>query len=267
MQTKQMIKYFFLFIATIFVFACSAQEIEKEKPAKEKKKAKYDADKVIMLVPNYSLQFPFEDMAKRFGINSLFTAQIALKTRKNWIIGGEGSFLYGGNVKQNYILDGVETSTGQFITSYNDLTYVKLEEFGFNIKFDAGKIFPVSKRYPNAGIMILTSAGFLQHKISINVKPSELPQFSPAYKKGYDRMANGPVISQFLGGVFMARKKYVNAYLGAQIDVGFTEGRRPYDFYLMEPLHDKRIDLFIGIRAGWIIPIFRQSAKEEYFFR
>ena len=239
-----------------------AQDVEKKE-----KVHKYEPDKMFLIMPNYTLQFPFADMAKRFGINSLFTAQIAFKSTKNWLIGAEGSFLFGTKVKQNYILDGVETSTGQFVTTFNDLTYVNLEEHGFNIKFDAGKIFPVSTKFPDAGIMILTSAGFLQHKIAIDVKPSELPQFSPAYKKGYDRMANGPVISQFLGGTFMARRKYLSGYLGAQFDAGFTEGRRPYDFYLMEPLHDKRIDLFIGIRAAWIIPVFLESSAKEYFYR
>jgi hypothetical protein len=32
-------------------------------------------------------------------------------------------------------------------------------------------------------------------------------------------------------------------------------------------MHENRLDMFLGIRAGWIIPVFTQtSAKEDYYY-
>ncbi|MFI5205939.1 MAG: hypothetical protein ACHQVK_03280, partial [Candidatus Paceibacterales bacterium] len=73
-------------------------------------------------------------------------------------------------------------------------------------------------------------------------------------------------ISEFIGGAFMARHKYLNGYVGLQFDAGFTQGRRPYDFYLGAPLNDKRYDLFVGIKVGYILPIFLQSSEKEFFY-
>ncbi|HWB64822.1 MAG TPA: hypothetical protein VG603_15000, partial [Chitinophagales bacterium] len=157
-------------------------------------------------------------------------------------------------------------SSGFLITQYNDISGVRLEEHGFNLKFNFGKVVPFTEKYPDAGLLFMTEFGFLQHKIAIDVKARELPQLSPTYKKGYDRMCNGPVISQFIGGIFMARRKYFSGYAGLQFDAAYTEGRRSYDFYSHAPLNDKRIDMFLGIKVGYIIPVFLQTSEKEYYY-
>ena len=231
-----------------------------------KKPIRFEPNETVMIVPNYTAQFPFGNMKQRYGFNSLFSAQVMYKNKKNWMFGGEGGFLYSTNVKESYVINGIATYYDQFITQQNSVTTVTLGEQGFNIKFVFGKVIPFSPKYPDAGLLLMTEAGFLQHKIAINVKESQLPQLSPTYKKGYDRMANGPVISQFVGGTFMSRKKYLSCYAGLQFDAAFTQGRRPYDFYLMAPLHDTRFDLFVGLKIGYIIPIFLQTSEKEFFY-
>ncbi len=64
----------------------------------------------------------------------------------------------------------------------------------------------------------------------------------------------------------MARRKYFGGYAGLQIDAAFTGGRRPYDFYTNAPLHDKRYDIFVGIKLGYILPIFLQASEKEFFY-
>jgi hypothetical protein len=206
------------------------------------------------------------NMADRFGFNNLFGLQLMYKMKKNWIIGVEGSFLFGTKLRENYVIDNITTSSGQLIGQQNELVGVKSQEFGCNVKFNVGKIIPFSHKYPDAGLLLLTGIGFLQHKIGLNVREDVLPQLDKTYRKGYDRMSNGPVISQFIGGVFMARKKFVSAYAGIQFDMGFTENRRAYDFYLQRKLSEKRLDMFIGIRVGWILPIFLQASEKEYYY-
>ena len=238
-----------------------------QKPEETKKKKKiFEPNNAVIIAPIYTAQFPFGNMADRFGFNSLFGMYIAYKTKKNWIVGLEGSFLFGTTVKENYVLDKISLPSGQLVGQTNALIRPKLQEMGASLKFTFGKVVPFSEKYPDAGLLFLTGFGFLSHKININVKGSTLPQLDKTYRKGYDRMANGPVISQFIGGVFMARRKYVSAYAGLQFDLAFTQGRRPYDFYSMQPMHDKRIDMFLGIRVGWIIPVFTQTSEKEYYY-
>ena len=241
--------------------------IYAQKPEETKKKKKnFEPNNAIIIAPIYTAQFPFGNMRDRFGFNSLFGMHLAYKTKKNWMFGVEGSFLFGTTVRESYILDNISLSSGQLIGQNNDLITPKLQEMGASLKFNFGKVVPLSEKYPDAGLLFLTGFGFLSHKIAINVRASSLPQLDKTYRKGYDRMANGPVISQFIGGVFMARRKYVSAYAGLQFDLAFTQGRRPYDFYTMAPLHDKRIDMFLGIRIGWIIPVFTQTSEKEYYY-
>jgi len=262
---SSMLKHSFL----VFVFLSIALSSFAQKDTLEtskKKQSRFEPNETVMIVPNYTAQFPFASMKQRFGFNSLFSGQVLYKNKKNWLFGGEGGVLYGTDVKESYIISGIATSYGQFITQQNGITGISLGELGFNIKFTFGKIIPFSEKYPDAGLILMTEAGFLEHKISINVKASELPQFSPDYKKGYDRLSNGPVISQFVGGTFMARRKYLSFYGGLQLDAAYTQGRRPYDFYLMAPLHDNRLDLFLGIKIGYIIPIFLQTSEKEFFY-
>ncbi len=259
---------FLLFILCFLKENTIAQNVEAsaQGKAEKKKKKQFDPSNAVLFVPSYTAQFPFGNMADRFGFNSLFGMQIAYKMKKNWIIGVEGGFLFGTKVREYYILDNISTSTGQLVSQNNDLITMQPQEQGFNLKFNVGKVIPFSEKYPDAGLLLMTGIGFLEHKIALNVKANSLPQLDKIYRKGYDRMSNGPVISQFVGGIFLERKRFVSFYGGVQFDVGFTQGRRNFDFYSAAPLKDKRIDMFLGIKVGWVIPVFLQTSEKEYFY-
>ncbi len=253
------------FIVLLLWAGLSIPAKAQEEQTPKKKTSRFEPSNVVIISPIYTAQFPFGNMRDRFGFNNLFGMQVSYKTKKNWMVGVEGSFLFGTVVRENYVLDNISLGSGQHIGQNNDLIQPKLQEMGANIKFTFGKVVPFSEKYPDAGLLFLTGFGFLSHQININVRSASLPQLSKTYRKGYDRLANGPVISQFIGGVFMARRKYLSAYAGVQFDLGFTQGRR-YDFYSMQQLHDKRLDMFLGIRVGWIIPVFTQTTDKEFYY-
>lgn len=253
--------FLFFFLSSLLIFS-HAQAPDKQ----NKKERRFDPSSAVLIAPAYNAQFPLGDMKTRFGFNSLIGIHVSYKTSSNWLIGGEVGVLFGSRIKETFIINGLSTSTGQHITQFNDLSNINPNEIGYSVKFVAGKIFPFSKKFPDAGLMVLTGLGFLEHKIAVNVKSTELPQFDKIYRTGYDRLSNGPVLSQFIGGIYMERKKFVSFYGGLQFDIGFTKGRRPYDFYLKQPLNDKRLDMFIGIKIGWIIPIFLQASDKEFYY-
>ncbi len=247
-------------LITLTVFGQQAEE-KKEKP-----ESKFEPNTALIIAPSYTAQFPFGDMADRFGFNSQVSLNLMYKMKKNWLIGVEGGFLFGDQLRENYIIDKITTATGHLIGTNNDLIRVRPQMQGYTIKAEVGKIIPFSAKYPDAGLLLITSLGFLQHKIWLNVRETSVPQLSKTYRKGYDRMSNGPVISQFIGGTFMARRKYYSFYGGLQFDVAFTQNRRAFDFYEQRKLDEKRVDMFLGIKVGWILPVFLQANEKEYYY-
>jgi len=263
MQTEQDKRYFLLTLIFVCIFSfLSAQDTT----AFKKPQKKFDANSAIMIVPNYTAQFPFGHVSQRFGFDNLFGLELLYKTNKNWLVGANGGFIYGTQSKQNYVFTNIATSTGQFITQYNDLTSIRPEEHGFNVQFTFGKIVPFAQKYPDAGLLFMTGFGIIQDKIAVSIKAAELPQLSPQYRKGYDRMCMGPVLSQFIGGNYMVRRKFISGYAGLQVDLSYTQNQRPYDFYTQGKLNDKGVDIFVGLKLGWVIPVFLQTSEKEFFY-
>lgn len=126
---------------------------------------------------------------------------------KGWMAGVEGSYLFGNKVKENTILSGISTS--EHITNEGYLVDTKLSEEGFSVKAVGGKVFRVSKRLPGSGIFLLGGLGYLQHKILIQAPTRLVPQLDKTYRKGYDRLSNGPVLSLGTGFMLNRTKKTV----------------------------------------------------------
>ena len=163
--------YLVLSSLTISSFAQKDEEIKK-------KKKNFEPSNAVLIAPNYTAQFPYGNMGDRFGFNSRFGLHISYKMKKNWLVGGEAGFLFGTNVREGYVLDNISLPSGQFISQNNDLIRVKPQEQGFDVKFTTGKIVPFSEKYPDAGLLFMTSLGFLQHFIAINLKEASLPQLN-----------------------------------------------------------------------------------------
>ena len=61
----------------------NAQKTQEDK----RKKKLFEPNNAVILAPIYTAQFPFGNMADRFGFNSLFGMHVAYKTKKNWMVG------------------------------------------------------------------------------------------------------------------------------------------------------------------------------------
>lgn len=239
---------------------------QPEERAGAKQKKQFEPNNTLIISPSFTAQFPFGKMRDRFGYNNQVSLGLFYKLKKNWLIGGEGGFLFGNKVKEGYVTNYISTTQGQFISQDNRLLNVTPQERGFNIYFKFGKVVPFSEKYPDAGLLFITGFGFLQHKIALDARENLLPQLSKTYRKGYDRLCNGPAISQLIGGIFMERKKLYSFYGGFQVDVAFTQNRRAFDFFEQRKLDEKRVDLFLGVKLGWILPIYQQASEKEYYY-
>jgi hypothetical protein len=210
-------------------------------------------------------QFPGGELADRFGNNFAVGASFLRKTAGNWIWWADGNFIFGGEVKENDILSGISTSQGYIIASNGTYADVYLHERGYAVFLKAGKLFPVFGPNENSGITLTLGAGFLQHKIFIEDKGNLATQLSSEYKKGYDRLSNGLCLSQFAGYSNFSNNRRINFYAGLEAWEGFTKNRRTVNFDTGLADDINRLDVFIGIRIGWIFPLYKRMPRDIYY--
>lgn len=222
-----------------------------------------------MVWSSYCLQFPGADMAKRFGINSSVGFQFQIKTKSNWLMGISGDFLFGNQVHEKGMLDSIKTSDGFLISSEGKLVDTRLQERGFSIFITSGKMFPAWGPNKNSGIAVFLGAGFLEHKIRIELidgKSNNTPQMSDQMKKGYDRLSYGIAFNQSVGYLFLSNNRITNFYAGLEIMEAFTKNRRTIDYDLMKKDDRLRMDLLFGLRFAWILPIYKRVPSEFYMY-
>lgn len=216
---------------------------------------------------SYSYQFPGHDLAERFGNNSMIGGGFLYKFKSNLIAGIEGGFIFSENVKnESSYLKMIATSEGYVISSSGTFAGVFLHQRGFNVHARLGGVLPLFGPNPNSGVLLMGGAGMLQHKIRFEITDNNAPQLDGDYKKGYDRLSNGPSISQFIGYVHFDNDRTINFLLGLEFMQAWTQSRRPWDFDTMQTDTQKRFDSLWGIRVGWILPLYKRAPKEFYYF-
>jgi hypothetical protein len=117
-------------------------------------------------------------------------------------------------------------------------------------------MFAIIKSRPNSGLVLNMGVGLIQHKIRIEVIGNNVPQLAKAYKKGYDRLSNGLLLSQDLGYLYLSDNRLLNIYFGFECMEGFTQSRRSFDYDKMQRDTKKRLDILYGVKIAWILPVY-----------
>jgi hypothetical protein len=215
---------------------------------------------------SYAHQFPFGQMGERFGNNSNLGWDFLFKTKQNWVWGINMSFLFGNNLKETDILDELKTNQGHIIDADGKYALVVLSERGYSYNFMAGKLFPLFSPNPNSGIVFTAGPGFLQHKIKIDNPGNSAPQLNSEYIKGYDRLSNGFALKSFAGYYYLSNYRLINFFAGIEFTYANTKNRREYNYDKKE--YDKKnyTDMLLGIRAGWVLPLYKKTPRNFYFY-
>jgi hypothetical protein len=233
---------------TIFLFYVAYAEIKAQASVKD------SSVNVTLIGVKYGYYSPAGDMLSRFGDNSQLQLSVDYKSKDHWTFGIYGSYLFGKTVKER-LFDSI-SKENYFISSSGDFADVRLFERGLTIAATAGRVVAVDKGRPNSGIVLNLGVGFIQHKIRIEVIGNNLPQLDKAYKKGYDRLSNGLLLSQNLGYLYLSNNHLVNIYFGLECMEGFTQSRRSFDFDRMQKDTNNRLDILYGAKVAWILPVY-----------
>lgn len=226
----------------------------------------------LILNGNIGMDLPGGDMAKRFGLSYRIGPALLYKTTSNWLFGSQFDFIVGRDIKQDSLMINirdkyatVDRGVYEFINNDGERIGVQVYERGYAVGLSAGRIFSTNKNAPDNGFTILTTAGFVQHKINIFNADKSIMSLRGHYLKGYDRLANGWFIQQYAGYSFFSKSRLINFTLGVEAMVAFTQGRRDWLYDVMRPDHTKRTDMLFGVRAGWFIPMFKRKSEDMMF--
>ena len=213
----------------------------------------------------YSYQLPAGDLADRFGASSMVGGMYEYKLRNNYIFSLNGGFFFGNDLKEDSILKGIENQDGLILGNNGQYADVRLYERGYHFSLTFGKLFSFKKPNPNSGILLMAGPGFIQHKIRIETIGNTVPQLDKEYKKGYDRLTNGMELHESVAYYYFGNRYLINFYFGFDFIQGFTQNRRDYNFDTMMKDEKKRIELLFGVKAGWLLPIYRKAPNKYYF--
>ncbi len=260
----QLFTLFFVFICLMAV----GQDREKLFGNGEKKTKKNGF--IVSVFGDFDV--PAADMAKMFGDSYRVGPAILYKSKHNWMFGAKCDFIIGNVVRQDSLMINIRdkysnqnTHLYEFINNNGERIGVPVDELGYTIELQAGKIIPISKSHPDNGIVLLGSMGFMQHKINIYDKDKSVSQLREPYLKGYDRLSNGTSAELYAGYIYFARNGLTNFTLGLDALFGFTQDRRSYLYDVMRTDNKQRLDILFGLRGGWFIPMFRKKSEEMMF--
>ncbi len=250
-------KYFFALFIVCVGFSAFAQRFHRSE-------YKDSCHHIMVVGVHISGQLPYGDLSNRFGPNFSAGMPVFYKTSKNLIFGVEGNYIFGGNVRENP-LDYMYTSAGTITNGSGNPGQLRLNERGFTSYAIVGHVFNQLGKNKNSGLLAYIGLGYMQHKISIYDVGKSLPQVYGDLKKGYDRLTGGPAAMQFIGYMFLAKNRLANCYAGFEFQEGYTSGLRGYQYDTMTSDSKKRLDILIGFRIGWMLPLYKKAPKEFYY--
>ncbi len=226
----------------------------------------------------YAIQAPGGDVADRYGYNSTIGGGFMYKTKKNLLFSADVNFIFGNQIKNaDSILWIVLTKNGYIIDGNGTYANYAIFQRGYSINFRVGKILKVLRANPNSGLMLMGGAGYLLHRMRIDVQHETVQQLKDDYGKGYDRLTGGLNLNEFIGYFYMGRTRVLNFYAGFEFYQAFTKNLRDRDFDQL--IYDQAtdtytvagkdnnnyVDLFFGIKIGWMIPIYNRAPDTYYY--
>lgn len=223
--------------------------------------------KGVIVAIHSNVDVPAGDMATRFGTGFRIGGSVLRKTKKNWLFGPTANFIFGNAIKEPGFLKNIDPSGQRAALDQNGVrTGFSVFERGYTVGIQGGKIFNnILSNSPDNGLILLTTVGFIQHKILIFQRDNKIPQLRGDYRKGYDRLTNGIFVEQFVGYNHFSNNGFINFNIGVNALFGFTQGRRDFLFDTQQPGNDKRLDILLGVRGSWYLPIFKRKSEELFF--
>ena len=222
-------------------------------------RAQANTNRSINLQASYLVEVPGADLADRYGLNGKFEFKLEYLTDANIAVYGKAGMRINQNVKED-VLASARTSDG-FVIGVNGF-YADL--FGRKRGIDGGigldYLIPVSKNDLRFGLAMV----YTTHWVNIVDDSRSVPIILEESRQFYDRFVSGFGIEENLQYQFNIGSNKAALLLGLQFGQSFTREHR----YLLigENTPSQRLDLYFGLKATYLLPLFRFETKETIFY-
>lgn len=220
------------------------------------------------LIPQirYGFNWSAADLADRFGQHNSLGLGLGFRMAdKAWQFDLSFDYAFGNQVKEDVIAT-LRSPEGFIYGNDKSIANIQLRQRGFLLVGKVGRNFSLSKKDKPHFLLISTGVGLLQHKVRIQDDPARfVPQLSEPYKKGYDQLSNGLALQQIIAFQRFAPNTGSNYYIGLELVESFTKNRRSVNFDSQTKDDKNRLDVVIGIRLGWMIPIEMGDGSSIYY--
>lgn len=208
---------------------------------------------------------PAGDISEKFGNSTLIGAGYHIKNRKNWIFGLDGGILFRERIKnpESYLTN-MRTNNGEIIAQDGNYAAIAMNLRGWVVNATIGRVFNVFGPNTNSGLVVRAGAGYFQHKIHFEARQHEVPQIEDDMRKYYDQLTSGWSLHQFVGYQHLSNSRLTNFFIGIEAIEAFTQNRREYNIDLGGPDNTQRLDLMFGLKAGWILLLYKRKPEEFY---
>lgn len=223
-------------------------------------------DKAILFYAGYGPFSPAGDLADRFGNGfSIDGGLTMMPAKKSLELGFRVQFGFGNQVKED-VLANLRTAEGFVIGNQREPADVSLRHRQLFVGPSVGYTFKLGENQ-RAGIHVKSSVGYFFSRIAVqrDVVQGVAP-LNEEYLPGYDRLAGGLAIHQFIGYQQLASDRRLNFYVGAEVMAGFTKQLRAFDIPTeMVPSQAGRTDVLLGLKAGIILPFYIGEGREIFY--
>ncbi len=249
-----------LSIIALFAFCFSLKD------AKAQVNVKDSALRFTMIQFSYAYQFPGGNLAQRFGNNSSVGFDFMCKNKKRLLFGADFRYIFGNVIKEDPLVN-LKTPDGNLIGQDGAYATFSTFERGYSVMGKIGYLFSFKGIGPNrnCGPFITVGGGILEHQIRIQVQNNNVTSLDKNTKKGYDRLCNGPAIAASAGYMYLSNKRLINFCLSVEYIAAFTQNRRGINYDTQIKDTQKRTDNLLGIRIGWIIPLYKRMPADVYY--
>jgi hypothetical protein len=255
--------YIFLITILIFAFFSSYSQSNQQVNLRKSRITEELNLPAIQLNFGYSYTIPSGILASRYGNFNGAGLDVMYRNEKGWLAGGSFFQYWGGGVKEGAILDSLSGKSGYLIDDNGNLAIVRMYMYGYQAQVYFGKLFPLTKKNPNSGILLKIGTGVLQHRIKFQHTINVMPQLEDNMYKGYDRLSNGIMGTQFIGYQYSSLVKTIHFWGGVEFMQASTVNRRGFNYDTRQYDNSAKLNFAIGFKAGFIIPIYLYGKGEK----
>ncbi len=218
---------------------------------------------VFMFGASGGFNFPVGAFSDRVSLVYPVGGEVWYKFKKYVQIGASGHFMFGERIKDTSFASNLLPIVG----GDGSFPAISATFQGAMFRGMVAGLLPIGKPNRNSGLMLMLTGGYTATWYSLRTAGSLTPQLEPPYNKGYDRMSTGTVWSQMLGYQYLSNNRKINFYVGLEFHQAVLFHQRGFQYDVGELPTGSRTDLYLGLRAAWLFPVYKRTNQSYIDFR